>query len=155
MRVNGHRTIWHFGLIIILGTAFVSCRDPDQKRRVWVQDGVEMVVDPAVPQGTTIVNEACVRSAESEGGAATIEGKILAAFSLRGGVGVSTIAANLGVALALASWFALKLRSRKAMLGLSFCSMLYFGFYREGCICAIGAPQNSHNSLPFSFSISS
>jgi hypothetical protein len=50
--------------------------------------------------------------------------------------------AVLVVTLLLASWFALKLRSRKAMLGLSFFSMLYFGFYREGCICAIGSPQN-------------
>ena len=50
--------------------------------------------------------------------------------------------AVLVVTLVLASWFALKLRSRKAMLGLSFFSMLYFGFYREGCICAIGSPQN-------------
>jgi len=49
MRVNGHRTIWHLGLIVFMGTAFVSCRDPAQKRRVWVQNGVEMVVDPAVP----------------------------------------------------------------------------------------------------------
>lgn len=45
------------------------------------------------------------------------------------------------IALALASWFALKLRSRKAMIGLSLFSLAYFGFYREGCICAIGAPQ--------------
>lgn len=50
--------------------------------------------------------------------------------------------AVLVIALALASWFALKLRSRKAMIGLSLFSLVYFGFYREGCICAIGAPQN-------------
>ncbi len=50
--------------------------------------------------------------------------------------------AVLMIALALASWFALKLRSRKAMIGLSLFSLAYFGFYREGCICAIGAPQN-------------
>lgn len=50
--------------------------------------------------------------------------------------------AVLVVALVLASWFALKLRSRKAMLGLSLFSLVYFGFFREGCICAIGAPQN-------------
>ena len=28
------------------------------------------------------------------------------------------------------------------MIGLSLFSLAYFGFYREGCICAIGAPQN-------------
>jgi len=40
------------------------------------------------------------RALASEGGAAAIEGKILAAFSLRGGVGVSTLAANLATGLA-------------------------------------------------------
>jgi ferredoxin len=46
------------------------------------------------------------------------------------------------VTLGLASWFALRLRSRKAMIGLSIFSLIYFGFYRKGCVCAIGAPQN-------------
>jgi NosR/NirI family nitrous oxide reductase transcriptional regulator len=44
--------------------------------------------------------------------------------------------------LALASWFILKARSRKGLFWLSVFSMLYFGFYRDGCICAIGAIQN-------------
>ena len=50
--------------------------------------------------------------------------------------------AVLVVALAAASWLALRLRSRKAMIALSISSLLYFGFYRKGCICPIGAPQN-------------
>ncbi len=46
------------------------------------------------------------------------------------------------VALGLAVWFITRKRSRKAVLGLSLFSLLYFGFYRSGCICAIGSVQN-------------
>jgi len=46
------------------------------------------------------------------------------------------------LALALASYLVLKRRSRKAVLGLSVFSLAYFGFYREGCVCAIGSVQN-------------
>lgn len=45
-------------------------------------------------------------------------------------------------ALGLASYLVLKRRSRKAVVGLSLFSLVYFGFYREGCICAIGSIQN-------------
>ncbi len=45
-------------------------------------------------------------------------------------------------ALALASYLALKKRSRKGLLALSIFSLLYFGFYRKGCVCAIGSLQN-------------
>jgi len=44
--------------------------------------------------------------------------------------------------LAMASWFGLKARSRKGIFWLSVFSLVYFGFYRDGCICAIGAIQN-------------
>src|SRR5262249_25547166 len=44
--------------------------------------------------------------------------------------------------LGLACYFVLKKRSRKAVLSLSIFSLLYFGFYRQGCICAIGSVQN-------------
>ncbi|MBN2588940.1 MAG: 4Fe-4S binding protein [Sedimentisphaerales bacterium] len=44
--------------------------------------------------------------------------------------------------LGLATYLALKKRRRKAILGLTVFSLLYFGFYREGCICPIGAIQN-------------
>ena len=44
--------------------------------------------------------------------------------------------------LAMAAWFILKARSRKGLFWLSVFSMIYFGFYRDGCICAIGAIQN-------------
>jgi ferredoxin len=36
----------------------------------------------------------------------------------------------------------IKSRSRQQMLWLSIFSLLYFGFYREGCICSIGSIQN-------------
>ena len=45
-------------------------------------------------------------------------------------------------ALALASYFALRLRSRKAVFVLMLFSMVYFGFYREGCVCSVGSIQN-------------
>jgi ferredoxin len=46
------------------------------------------------------------------------------------------------LALGLASWLILKQRSRRGVVALSMFSLLYFGFYREGCICAIGSVQN-------------
>ncbi|MEN8155471.1 MAG: 4Fe-4S binding protein [Bacteroidota bacterium] len=44
--------------------------------------------------------------------------------------------------LSLASWLAIRRRSRRGLLWLSLFSLLYFGFYRDGCICSIGAIQN-------------
>ena len=44
--------------------------------------------------------------------------------------------------MSLAAWFTLKSRSRNGILLLSIFSLLYFGFYREGCICSIGSIQN-------------
>jgi NosR/NirI family transcriptional regulator, nitrous oxide reductase regulator len=44
--------------------------------------------------------------------------------------------------LSLASWLAIRKRSRRGLLWLSVFSLLYFGFYRDGCICSIGAIQN-------------
>jgi NosR/NirI family nitrous oxide reductase transcriptional regulator len=46
------------------------------------------------------------------------------------------------LALSLASWLAIKKRSRKGIMWLSVFSLLYFGFYRLGCVCSIGAIQN-------------
>lgn len=50
--------------------------------------------------------------------------------------------AALLVALSLASWLALARRSRSGILVLSLASMLYFGFWRKGCICPVGSLQN-------------
>jgi NosR/NirI family transcriptional regulator, nitrous oxide reductase regulator len=44
--------------------------------------------------------------------------------------------------LSLASWYALRKRSRQGILWLSIFTLLYFGFYREGCICSVGSVQN-------------
>jgi len=44
--------------------------------------------------------------------------------------------------LGAATAFVYLKRSRKAVVGLSIFSLLYFGFYREGCVCAIGSVQN-------------
>jgi polyferredoxin len=51
-------------------------------------------------------------------------------------------AAVLTVALGLAAWIVLRRRSRYALVGLTITCLLYFGFYREGCVCPIGAIQN-------------
>lgn len=51
-------------------------------------------------------------------------------------------AALLVVALSLASYFALKGRSRRGLFILSILSLIWFGFGRKGCICSIGAIQN-------------
>jgi NosR/NirI family nitrous oxide reductase transcriptional regulator len=50
--------------------------------------------------------------------------------------------AALGVALGLSTWLVLRQRSRRWFVVLVIGSLLYFGFYREGCVCAIGAIQN-------------
>lgn len=44
--------------------------------------------------------------------------------------------------LAVLTWFVLKKRSRRGVFWTSVFSLLYFGFYREGCICSIGSIQN-------------
>ncbi len=45
-------------------------------------------------------------------------------------------------ALSLASYFVLKKRSRRHVFWLMIFSLLYFGFYRKGCICPIGSIQD-------------
>lgn len=50
--------------------------------------------------------------------------------------------AVLAAALGVATWLIYRKRSRKGLIGLSIFSVLYFGFYRKGCICAIGSVQN-------------
>ena len=50
--------------------------------------------------------------------------------------------AVLVAALGLGVWLVHRKRSRHGVLALSLFSLVYFGFYRKGCICAIGAPQN-------------
>ena len=44
--------------------------------------------------------------------------------------------------LALALWLVYRSRSRRGITALSIFSLAYFGFYRKGCVCAIGSVQN-------------
>jgi hypothetical protein len=48
----------------------------------------------------------------------------------------------LAIALGISAWFVFKKRDRKGVILLSIGSVAYFGFYRKGCICSVGAIQN-------------
>lgn len=50
--------------------------------------------------------------------------------------------AALFIALCLATYLAHVDRSRKKLLLLTIASLIWFGFVRQGCVCAIGATQN-------------
>jgi polyferredoxin len=63
----------------------------------------------------------------------------------------------LAAALGIAVWLVYKRRSRKEVIWLSVFSVAYFGFFRKGCICSVGAIQNvvlcltdSHYIMSFS-----
>jgi len=56
-------------------------------------------------------------------------------------------AAVLAAALSAASWLVFKKRSRRWIAALSVFSLLYFGFWRRGCICSVGALGNVVLSL--------
>ena len=60
----------------------------------------------------------------------------------RGGAWPFIDAAVLLLAIGTASWLIHKKRSRKAVFGLMVFSLAYFGFYRKGCVCSIGAIQD-------------
>ena len=49
--------------------------------------------------------------------------------------------------MALTAYAVLKRRSRNLVLVISVVSLLYFGFYRYGCVCPVGATQNIFNIL--------
>ncbi len=50
--------------------------------------------------------------------------------------------AALALALGAASYLAIRRRSRRGLWTLGLLSLLYFGFWRGGCVCSIGAIQN-------------
>ena len=50
--------------------------------------------------------------------------------------------AALAVGIALASYFALRRRTRRGLFLLAIVSLAWLGFWRKGCICPIGAIQN-------------
>ena len=51
------------------------------------------------------------------------------------------------IALGLAVFFVIRKRSRNSIYMLSLFSLLYFGFWRKGCICPIGSTQNIVQAL--------
>jgi len=51
------------------------------------------------------------------------------------------------LALSFISWLVIRKRSRIAIFWTSMASLAYFGFYREGCVCSIGAIQNVSLSI--------
>jgi ferredoxin len=53
-------------------------------------------------------------------------------------VDLAVLAGTLG----LAAWLALRTRNRRALAVLAVFSLLYFGFFRHGCICSVGSIQN-------------
>ncbi len=55
--------------------------------------------------------------------------------------------AVLAAALGLATWLIYRRRSRRGLVALSMFSLLYFGFWRKGCVCAIGSLQNIAQAL--------
>ena len=48
----------------------------------------------------------------------------------------------LGAAMGVSVWIVIKRRKRRWLVVLAIASLVYFGFYREGCICPIGSIQN-------------
>lgn len=50
--------------------------------------------------------------------------------------------AVLAAALGLSAWLVLKRRSRNEVFLLMVFSLLYFGFWRKGCVCSVGSLQN-------------
>lgn len=57
---------------------------------------------------------------------------------LRNFVDVSVLAGG----MALGSYLALKKRSRVGLVGLLIFTVIYFGLYKKGCVCAVGSLQN-------------
>jgi len=51
-------------------------------------------------------------------------------------------AAVLLAAIGLSSYLVAKKRNRRAIFSLMVFSLLYFGFWRKGCVCSVGAIQN-------------
>jgi ferredoxin len=49
--------------------------------------------------------------------------------------------------LILVTWLVIRKRSRLGVFAVSMFSLIYFGFYREGCVCSIGSIQNMSLAL--------
>lgn len=48
----------------------------------------------------------------------------------------------LAVMLGMTAWIVLRRRSRREVFLMTVLACLYFGFYRKGCVCAVGSLQN-------------
>ena len=48
----------------------------------------------------------------------------------------------LTVLMCFVTWAVIKKRTRKPIIWVSVISVAYFGFFREGCVCSVGAVQN-------------
>ena len=55
--------------------------------------------------------------------------------------------AMLAAALAAASFLVIRARSRALILALGVFCLVYFGFYRGGCVCPVGSVQNVGKAL--------
>jgi ferredoxin len=55
--------------------------------------------------------------------------------------------AALAGALSVTAWLVLRRRSRREVLLMAVASLLWFGFYRKGCICPVGSVQNVANTV--------
>jgi ferredoxin len=66
----------------------------------------------------------------------------LTAPAARGGVWEVVDVTVLVAVLGLASYLVLRARSRRAVFAVTVFSLLYFGFWRRGCICPVGSIQN-------------
>jgi len=44
--------------------------------------------------------------------------------------------------MSIVAWAVIKRRTRRPVIAVSLVSVLYFGFFRNGCVCSIGAIQN-------------
>ena len=51
------------------------------------------------------------------------------------------------VALGIAAWLSLKVRSRRGIVMVSLVCLAYFGFFRKGCVCPVGSFQNIINAF--------
>jgi len=65
----------------------------------------------------------------------------------RSGIALGIDVAMLAAGLGLAAYLVLVRRSRAGAIALSVAAIAYFGFYRKGCTCPIGAIQNVTLSL--------
>jgi NosR/NirI family transcriptional regulator, nitrous oxide reductase regulator len=72
---------------------------------------------------------------------------LVTAPSARAGLWLIIDSFVLIAALGVSSYLVLKRRSRRGVVGLMLFSVAYFGFYKKGCVCSIGAIQDMTLSI--------